>query len=1082
MREKLLKYTNVTAFILLSVTIIASVFFPVYSKPQRLVLYSSLIAAAAFIFTFSSKFLREKDKIETPVDTYLFLFLLWSIFSAIFSINRIVSLNNTVLLIIMLLIFYVSYDVSKKYWRELLFAVILASVITCIYGFYQFAEGFKQTIISLDISHPLYNAYYQRLESGRIFSFFIYPNSFASFLIMLIPASAGIALSEKRYRLPALSALIILLSALFLTKSMGAFISLFVAAVISIQITTDESLKTFRQSLMFVSAAIVAFAIAAFFLRGPETFVMGFNEKFKSFVRMAELIKDRFITGYGPGTFEQVYNSARPDKFGYLKFAHNAPLQTALETGIVGLSIFMFMFLKVISTVSRNYLFLKSTRTKIIVISLLTGLTAFLIHNMTDFSIFTFENAALFTIISGMLMSNNLSAAIEVRKFKLSYLLGINPGLRRDMIFFLTASAVALSVITGGKHPYALSAVYILITAGFGIWWISKEDIRRTSVDIPVIFIAVLSSLSLLYTPDLNSGFYAFKLLFASIILYFLSSQFLRRSYYRIVLSNVIIISGGIAAIFSILQFTFSSITGKNFGSWAFFPNPNLFAGYLSIPYALVLCRILLEKKIDFLPVKTILIIVFIGAAAISGSKGGMLTMIITTCIIWAYYSLNKQHVKDNDSRALLKLWMLRFAVALLVILSFTGISPSGKKMLGVNSDPLYFNRLEIYRASLKMAFDSFITGRGIGGFEASFPKYNFPVKNSAARYGIYANFAHNEYIQIFCELGITGLAALLLIIFRLLRHIPSQIGHKKLWSAGTGAYFAIVSACFHALFDFNMHLPVTAFSCAVLASFITREEEIIRTVPKSAMMFTRVYYFPAFLLTLLMALTVLRPAVSNYYYENYKKTSDIVSITNAAEAEPVKSLFSLEAYKASMLFKKNSFEDYLSNALYFDRFNSSALLSAARLQAVNNNKAAALEYYKMARKADPYRALIYSEEAQFCIEKTGNSPAARSLLEQAVSLEPNFIAARINLSSIYMQNKEFKAALEQLDEAEFSMNSFVPITPYEEALMKIPSPGLLYNNKALALKALNHQSEACEYSKKAMKEGMPKPPVEGCK
>jgi len=1082
MRERLLKYAGAATLCLLAVTAVSSVIFPVYAVPQRLVLYASLIAAAAFIFTFSSKFLRDKDKLETPVDGYLFALLVWTAAASVFSVNRVQSLNMTALLVILLLLFYASYDVSKKYGKELLSSVLLASVIACFYGFYQFLAGFRETASALNPSHPLYSAYMQRLESGRIFSFFVYPNSFASFLIMLIPASAGIALSDRRYRIPAAAALLMLLAALFLTKSMGAFLSIFAAVVISVSITTDEPLKPFRQALLLVSAAIAAFAVAAFFLRGPDTFLMGFGEKIKSFIRMAELIKDRFLLGYGPGTFEQVYNAGRPDKLSYLKFAHNAPLQSALETGIVGLSIFMFMFLKAVRAVSRNYLFLKSTRTKILVISLLTGLTAFLIHNLGDFGIFTFENALVFTILSGVLMSNTVSGTIEVRKFKLSYLLGINPGLRRDMVFFLAASAVALSAITGGRHPYALSAVYLLITAGFGIWWVSKEDIRRTALDIPLLFTAAFSAVSLLYTPDLNAGFYSFKLVFAAIILYFLSSQFLRRSYYRIVLSNVIIISGGTAALVAVIQFIYTYVTGKSAGSWAFFPNPNLFAGYLSIPYALVLCRILLEKKIDLLAVKTGLVILFVATAAISGSKGGMLTMIITTSLIWLYYSSNKQNVKDNSSRMLFKLWMLRAIIALLLLLSFTGIAPSGKKMLGVGSDPFYFNRIEIYRASLKMAFDSFLTGRGIGGYEASFPRYNFPLENSTSRYGVYANFAHNEYLQVFCELGIAGLLALLALLYRLLRRLPSHLGHKKLWSAGAGAYFAVASAAFHALFDFNMHLPVTLFTCAVLASFITREEDLISTVPKSAMMFTRVYYFPALLLTTLMALTVVRPALSKFYYDDFKKTSGMLSITNAADSEPVRSSLALDAYRTGALYKDQSGLKYLSNALYFDRFNSTVLLNAARLQASYNNRAGALEYYNQAKKSDPYRALIYSEEAGFQLERGGNSLSARNLLEHAVYLEPNFIPARINLSSLYMQNKEYKAALEQLDEAEFSMNSFMPLTPYEENLMKLPSRGLLYNNKALVLKALKHDSEACDYSRKAVIEGMPKPPIAGCK
>ena len=85
-------------------------------------------------------------------------------------------------------------------------------------------------------------------------------------------------------------------------------------------------------------------------------------------------------------------------------------------------------------------------------------------------------------------------------------------------------------------------------------------------------------------------------LILGGFILYFLSSQFLRHYFYRIVISNYIAVIGILLSLAALAQYVYGHLAAKYMPINAFFPNPNLFAGYLVIPFSFLLNKILIEK------------------------------------------------------------------------------------------------------------------------------------------------------------------------------------------------------------------------------------------------------------------------------------------------------------------------------------------------------------------------------------------------------------------------------------------------------------------------------------------------------
>ena len=139
-------------------------------------------------------------------------------------------------------------------------------------------------------------------------------------------------------------------------------------------------------------------------------------------------------------------------------------------------------------------------------------------------------------------------------------------------------------------------------------------------------------------------------------------------------------------------------------------------------------------------------------------------------CSMWAYYTYFRGSVKDTDARAAFKSLLMKALLVIMLLAVFLPSSPSGGKILNIGENPFYFNRIDIYKAALKMGRDRLITGWGIGSFGKVFPAYNFPV-NAIARYQMETPFAHNEFLQVFAVLGIPGLAFFLFLIFNIFKN-----------------------------------------------------------------------------------------------------------------------------------------------------------------------------------------------------------------------------------------------------------------------------------------------------------------------
>jgi len=879
MTDRIFKILDFSGLAILAVTLTCAFIFPAFLHADAGVFYRVAISAAGFLFILRTKLLKSEDKIETPIDAHLFLLFVWTIISVLNAYDQFVSFNAAVGFFVLLLFYYMVYSYARKYSRY--FIVFLTGLVSllCLYGLYQYFFGFNDTLKYL-AAHPSEQAaaIIDRIKSGRIFSTLIYPNSFAGLLVLFIPVTAGLIKNEKKLRPVFIFVLALMAANLALTKSLGAFFSLIAAAALVFFSAADPVLKNFKNYLLAIlSLAVVVFA-AVLWVRGPQDVLPALIPRFESWLKMLDIARHYLITGAGPGNFEAVYNNSGFSASPYLKFAHNAVLQALIELGLPGLIIVLLAAFYGVRSLLQNFYFTRTPQRKVTITALLTGLTAFLIHNLADFDIYNFELALAFMAVLAVLMSQVTIGSIEIKKIKLSYLLGINPGKRRSIVFGAVLAVITLSAITGGKFSPVLSLIYVFLVAAAGIWTVSKEDIRVTNLDMPVLFLAILSAISLLYTPDLYTGLKYFTLYAAAVALYYLYSQFLRRYTYKIIITNFLIWTGVVLCAVASGQFAWKYFTHDPSGLFAdcFFPNNNIFAAYLAVPFGFLLSRVLFEKKINYLPLKIFMLFIFIIIEGLARSKAGMLQFGFVLVATWIYYNYYRDSVKDIAIRVSFKSWLLKLLIAFILVASLTPLLPSGQKIInaGLGMDTQLLDRAGMYKATVKMIKDRPAAGWGIGSYEKIFQSYKFPGEG-IARFQQENPFAHNDFLQAGQALGLFGLALVAWLLINLFRNTPEREGHRKVWAATVGAYFGLAGIFMGSMFHFHLHVPGIIMTAAVMAGMISREKYAIRTLPKEALFFTKIYYFPALIFIFTLLSLAVKPALSWYLSSQYEKTKN---------------------------------------------------------------------------------------------------------------------------------------------------------------------------------------------------------------
>ena len=339
-----------------------------------------------FFFLFIFFIIRERFKISFfPEEFFLLLFFLFSVISSGLSEIRYSGADYIPQFLSYFCFLFLFTRIFKRQDNSLLWWIIMASSFCVIlYGLHQHFWGLEATRKYI-YSHPeikkiLPPTFFERMESERIFSRFLYPNIYACFLLMVFPFAFFLTFISGKIKILNLILLILAVYSLFLTGSVGGiFVLLFIIQImlVAFLIKDGKRLSVFISLLIFFEIA----GIVAGYKSGILPHFTSLRDRLNYWEAGFKIIKDNFLFGVGPENFKYFFLKYKSPGVMEAKHAHNLFIEVFSEQGFLGflfisafLSVFLIRMLK-----CRKNLFTLS-----ITFSFLAGF----LHNMIDFDFY----------------------------------------------------------------------------------------------------------------------------------------------------------------------------------------------------------------------------------------------------------------------------------------------------------------------------------------------------------------------------------------------------------------------------------------------------------------------------------------------------------------------------------------------------------------------------------------------------------------------------------------------------------------------------------------------------------------------
>ena len=295
---------------------------------------------------------------------------------------------------------------TKKHLSIIKALILSAAFFICLNGMIQYFLGFDVI-------------YHRGIMREGITSTMNHPNDLAGYLLLPFFLTAAIIADrisgffrgnpkKKVEYLKSVLALLLfaLISAvILLTKSRGAFVGM-AAGVLLFSLFIKK-----RLFLLVLTTSCVLLVLGLFFVNSnnldklrlaPDSVSEMAQNRLKIYLDVVDMIKARPVFGHGLNTFMRRFEmfKNRTVWTGHM-YAHNCYLQMAAEMGIVGLGCFLWilstLFYKVTLSVNKC-----KKPLDFLLIGLMTGIFAFLVHSFLDTNLYSLQLNAIFWIFIGL--------------------------------------------------------------------------------------------------------------------------------------------------------------------------------------------------------------------------------------------------------------------------------------------------------------------------------------------------------------------------------------------------------------------------------------------------------------------------------------------------------------------------------------------------------------------------------------------------------------------------------------------------------------------------------------------------------
>ena len=494
------------------------------------------------------------------------------------------------------------------------------------------------------------------------------------------------------------------------------------------------------------------------------------------------------------------------------------------------------------------------------------------------------------------------------------------------------------------------------------------------------------------------------------------------------ILQFFLLISGVLMALLSIGQYLFGiDWVQQHIVPAATFSNKNMAGQYgvLIFPIAVVFflhARDHLQIWLSALAITLMVIYIFYTRSRGTWVSFGIEIVVLTALLTYIRYKHNYHPLKDKPIKK------IALAVSLVLFVGMAYLTPTmlgmGDKVvetsIGVKPDILRAEhggqvvknlsenfmssrevRVTMWANSMAMFLDHFIIGVGLGNWTIHYPKYQawFKQDQHVRHYQYHLN-AHNDYVEILCELGIVGFMLFLWVIIALFKVIARVLSRhdKEYFLLTIAMVVALAGISVGAVFSFPFKQPVSIFLIIIYMAILSNLYSASAESQRDYVFLLPPLPVRAFIATAVILVTVGVFALQyNWYHSEIHYRNSVLANgknnyqTARIEAEKA---YELNPLRARLLAHR-------SNALM--KLGNRSLYKEAA------------ENLEEVERTHPY-ALTTMVNLASIYHRLGQNDKATSLLERMLSVQPEVPHLRFKYAVSLTNVGRYKEALEQFE------------------------------------------------------------------
>ena len=481
----------------------------------------------------------------------------------------------------------------------------------------------------------------------------------------------------------------------------------------------------------------------------------------------------------------------------------------------------------------------------------------------------------------------------------------------------------------------------------------------------------------------------------------------------------------------------------------------NWISNYLAIIFPVIFSYYLLEKRSKNKFIYYLLLSILYVTLMICQSRGIWISISLT--VILAIYIIIKFKFYEIFSRN--KKWLTLLILTFLVVtIIYSTDNPLNKSAITVTEralstfdeqDPSINTRLLMWKTTFEMIKERPVFGSGIGTFKMNYLDYQADFLQNNPDYIKFsgkAAEAHNEYLQMWAEIGIIGLGifiGIILMFFNLIINYLKKVDNdsEKDKIIVFGLVLGVTCFLIHSLFTFPLHVPALGSTFFILLGLTvgyiggfdlnkTNKKNVIwEKVTQINQRWLKIISIILIFVCMVFVINmlVIKPCVAElYYFEGTRYNID----KNYVEALPnFQYAAQLAPYNGRILHA-------LGSTYYHLDIQDEAQKTLQRTK-----------YYFNDRNIYRNLGLSYMQ--------SGKYQEAKKEFKYAIYLDPKFTKAYADLAYLYVIQKEY-------DKAIIEWNKILEIEPnFSEKYNVLYFIGLTYQKKQMPDKALEYFLQA---------------------